>query len=223
MTKALLSWALGGTVLGASTLLGGSVALAQGTSSPLQEAVLVGDRVEVFGPKGDVDGRVVGLTADAIELDVDGHRERVVAVDIGWIERIGDPVLEGVFIGGGLAAALFSQLATYECSSGCGRKRAEGALWGVAIGGLVGGLIDGAGAQRRVVYGSRQPTPERALPVAAAPSTPRSEPPPLARRAERATSTADLWTVVRTDDRVTVSLVDGEQLHGRFRRACPTA
>jgi hypothetical protein len=191
----------------------------------LTEVVRAGDSVAVFGPRGEVTGRVVRVSAASLTIESERVTRVIALEDIGWIERVGDSILEGVAIGGGAFGAFFGALDAEGCQGDCRRRAIRGALIGIAVGASLGGFIDAAFVERRVVFGTPRAamTPAPDAEALAPTRNPQPSPPDAvgapALRDERAASPADLWRHVRPGERIVIDLTDKKRVRGAFERA----
>lgn len=159
---------------------------------------------------GEVRGRVEALTATSVTVDADGSRHEIAVGDIGWIDRVPDPIWDGA-LGGAISGYAFSfGIAALFCAGegGCDRRtftdpdvhRTALMLAGVWAGTFA--LADAARRDRWLVYGRRPGSARGQL-----------------RQRERAPTVGELWTAVRPGDGVVVRRFDGTQLKGRFHSA----
>ena len=157
---------------------------------------------------GEIRGRYVRLSADAIVIATEQGERTIPFDDVGWIEKRGDPLWNGALIGAGIFGFSMMGAAGASCSPSCSSQVPEGLAFGAAIGAAIGALIDRLTPGRTLLYGKR-----------AKESHGVSVPTPPAMPSESSGSLASLWRQVAPGDRITVRTTSEGEIEGRFERA----
>ena len=148
---------------------------------------------------GEIRGRLVRLTPDAVVITADGAGEQVISFgDVAWMERRGDPIWDGALIGGSIWGFGSLAGAGASCSPDCASVVPAATAIGVGVGAAFGAAIDWLIPGRMLVYGDRD--------------RPKRGPSP-------GTSLASLWSHISPGDRVAVRTAGGAEINGRFVRA----
>lgn len=160
-----------------------------------------GDTVFVTGREtGETRGRLVRVSPNAVVVIVEGQEREFPSTEIGWIEKRGDSVWNGVLIGAFVLGLPFAGGAGASCSPNCGAAVTGAALGGAAIGAGVGALIDSLHQGRTQLYGTR---PESAHSF---------------HRQGPVETVPELWSRLRPGDTVSVRETKGEEVVGTFAR-----
>jgi hypothetical protein len=162
----LTGWMPGGIILATTAWAwAGGVAAAQvmdrpATASPaiVTSRVPHGGIVLVTDAAGvTIRGRLAAATADAVEIDVGSAVRRVAAGNVARVQwRRPDSALNGALIGAAIGAApglYWLAVDPNECTGMCPEEYAF-----IAIGAIVGGLIDHAIKKKVTVYTAHPPT-----------------------------------------------------------------
>ena len=193
-------------------LIGASSVLAQPSDSDYSNVtrrLSPGDTVFITThTEGEIRGRLVRMSPEAIVVAGDHGERSVASRDIGWIEKRGDPVWMGTLIGAGLFGFAMMGAAGASCSPDCGTQVPAAMALGIGVGAAAGALIDWMIPGRTLVYGKR--SNDRT----AVPGPPVATVPPKSRSAA-----ASLWRQVAPGDRITVRTTGGAEINGRFARA----
>jgi hypothetical protein len=161
----------------------------------LQEQLEPGDTIFVADRQGrETSGTLARLSPTSLVIVVNGDEREIQSAEIGWVEKRGDSLKNGAWIGAVFVAA---GTPTDDCSSSPGCVIASVAL-GAAMGAGIGALWDWAMPGRTLVYGTRPRSPH-----ALRPGRPIS-------------SLAEVWTKVRTGDTISVFDTNGRMTRGAF-------
>jgi len=160
------------------------------------------DTVYVVGrSSGETRGSQASVSGPQLTVTTESGQQPMRSTEIAWIEKRGDAVWNGAFVGAGAAAILVAGAAGSSCSDDCASVVGAGAAYGAGIGAGIGALIDWLHPGRTLVYGTRPPSVHAM----------RAEPP--------VDSIGLLWSRVRPGDAVSVRRSSGDAIAGRFVRA----
>jgi hypothetical protein len=122
-----------------------------GRTATMQSEVVVRD-----DRGSQIRGRLVGLSGDELELITRGGPRRLSLSRVMRVTQPGDPVIDGVLRGMGVATGWCVLLACESTANGSVRP---GDFVGrVAVGGLIGGAVDRAINGGRTIYRRQAPT-----------------------------------------------------------------
>lgn len=131
--------------------------LLQRTAALNSEVVLVAD-----DGGASIRGRLIEITDAMVELELATGRRRFDLSHVARVERPGDPIIDGVFKGMGVAAGWCA----LACGSGPnGDARGAAFVSRVALGGLIGGAIDRRIKRKDTLYRRGGATPTIAVGV----------------------------------------------------------
>lgn len=156
--------------------------------------------------QGETRGTLERLSPTSVVLRVDGTEQEFSVDMVGWLERVPDPIWDGLLLGGILYSASFAMGAAW-CSEGTGDwfecviTDGEFQLFAGTLA-MIPLIVDAIKRERWLVYGTR-PRPAR---------TQFRIPRPVA-------SLDELWSRVRPGDTVYVRETGGREIKGEFSRA----
>ena len=161
MTRAII-----GVSVAAAIFLSYGPATAQPVASfgALQQQLRAGDVVRVATTEhGTLQGRIARIAADALDLDANGQRRRLLEADIREVARHGDSVWNGVRNGlliglaAGAALAVAASVARCEDTQGCAGETLGAVATGAAYGAGIGLVVDASRQDNSVIYRASSP------------------------------------------------------------------
>lgn len=144
---------------------------AAATFEQLQVLVKPGDTLWITDMSGtEFTGRLLGISHDAIEVEVAEESRRLTASEVQRIvQRHADPVTNGLLIGAGVGGGLAAVGIAVACAQEDASCRGDGpvialgiAIWAV-LGAGIGAIVDVLHKSKREVYLAPMPAREPAL------------------------------------------------------------
>jgi hypothetical protein len=153
-----------------------------------------GDSIFVTDRQGrETSGKLARLSPASLVIVVNGEEREILSATIGRIEKRGDSVRNGAWIG----AAYFAVASQLNCTEPGGNCQVAAIVFG-PIGAGIGALVDKAIPGRTLVYGTRRNS-RHAL-----------------RSGSPVSSFSDLWTRIQTGDGISVIDTNGRKTMGTF-------